>query len=73
MSGSAHTNSIESIWALLKRQIFGIHHVVSPKHLHRYLGEMTWRYNRREDGEGARLNALLASAGGRLTYKSLIA
>lgn len=27
-----HTNGIESVWALLKRQIIGIHHVVSPKH-----------------------------------------
>jgi len=73
VSGRAHTNSIESVWALLKRQIFGIHHVVSPKHLHRYLGEMTWRYNRRADGEGSRLNSLLECTNGRLTYKGLIA
>lgn len=26
-----HTNSIESAWALLKRQFIGIHHYVSPK------------------------------------------
>src|ERR1700722_12125376 len=31
--GDAHTNSIESIWALLKRQIIGTHHWVSSKHL----------------------------------------
>jgi hypothetical protein len=34
------------MWALLKRQIFGIHHWVSPKHLHRYVGEMSYRVNR---------------------------
>jgi hypothetical protein len=43
-----HTNGIEGAWSLIKRQIYGIHHWVSPKHLDRYLSEMTWRYNRRD-------------------------
>lgn len=66
-----HTNGIESVWALFKRQIIGTHHWLSPKHLHRYLGEMTWRFNLREMGEGDRVNALLAQTAGRLTYKAL--
>jgi transposase-like protein len=69
----AHTNSIESVWALLKRQIIGIHHWVSPKHLFRYVDEMSWRYNRRGVAEGARVDALIAGSDGRLTYKALIA
>ncbi len=73
VSGAFHTNSIEGFWSLLKRQIIGIHHFVSPKHLNRYVGEVTWRFNLRDIGEGARVNALLASANGRLTYKALIA
>jgi|SRR5690606_5346352 len=36
-----HTNGIESVWALFKRQIVGTHHYLSRKHLSRYLGEMT--------------------------------
>lgn len=68
-----HTNSIESVWALLKRQIIGIHHWVSPKHLDRYVGEMRWRFNAREMREGDRFNALIEQAAGRLTYKELIA
>lgn len=68
-----HTNTIESVWALLKRQIIGIHHWVSPKHLQRYVDEMTWRVNRRDMGEGARVNDLFACVEGRLTYKALIA
>lgn len=68
-----HTNGIESVWALFKRQIIGIHHWLSPKHLDRYLGEMTWRFNLREMEEGERVNALLAQTTGRLTYKALIA
>jgi transposase-like protein len=68
-----HTNGIESVWALFKRQIIGAHHYLSPKHLSRYLGEMTWRFNRRSFGEGERVNALLEQTNGRLTYKALIA
>ena len=68
-----HTNGIESVWALFKRQIVGTHHYLSPKHLSRYLDEMTWRFNLRSIGEGERVNALLDQASGRLTYKALIA
>lgn len=68
-----HTNTIEGAWSLLKRQIVGIHHFVSGKHLSRYVAEATWRYNRRKAGEGARLDSLIAEAAGRLTYKALIA
>ena len=64
-----HTNGIESVWALFKRQIVGTHHFLSPKHLNAYLGEMTWRYNLRKISEGDRVNALLAQAAGRLTNK----
>lgn len=71
--GDAHTNSIESVWALLKRQIIGIHHWISPKHLDRYVGEMTWRFNRRDMRTADRMNDLFACIEGRLTYKALIA
>lgn len=68
-----HTNGIEGVWSHFKRQIIGTHHWLSPKHLSRYLGEMTWRYNLRNMGEGARVNALLAQTAGRLRYAELIA
>lgn len=68
------TNGIGSVWALLKRQITGIHHYVSPKHFSRYFDEMTWRFNRRDQEEGQRLNSLLVAADGRrLTYRTLVA
>jgi transposase-like protein len=73
VDGRAHTNSIEGAWSLLKRQIYGVHHWVSSKHLSRYVDEMAWRYNRREMAEGGRVNALIAQADGRLTYRALIA
>ena len=67
------TNSVEGVWSLLKRQILGIHHFVSDKHLSRYVSEVTWRFNRRTSGEGARLDNLIAGSAGRLTYRALIA
>jgi transposase-like protein len=72
--GGAHTNTIEGFWSLFKRQVYGIHHWVSEKHLDRYVNEATWRYNRRAASEGGRVNSLLASANGkRLRYQDLIA
>jgi len=74
VNGNHHTNSIEGYWSLLKRQIVGIHHWVSPKHLDRYVDEMTWRFNRRNQEDGDRLNSLIAfTSERRLTYKELIA
>ena len=67
------TNAVESLWALFKRQYHGTHHWISPKHLDRYIIEMTYRLNRRLMGEGERVNSLLENASGRLTYKDLIA
>jgi transposase-like protein len=71
--GQFHTNSIEGVWSMLKRQIIGTHHWVSPKHLGRYVTEMTYRMNRRDLARGLRMNDLLAGAEGPLPYKMLIA
>jgi len=68
-----HTNGIEGAWSHFKRQVYGIHHWISAKHVDRYLDEFTWRWNLREMEEGARVNALLGRVTGRLTYKALIA
>jgi transposase-like protein len=70
--GDAHTNTIESVWALLKRQIVGTHHWVSPKHLQQYVSEMAWRMNRRALSPQDRINELFAAVEGRLTYSALI-
>jgi transposase-like protein len=72
-AGIIHTQTAESVWALLKRQIFGIHHWVSSKHLSKYLDEMTWRFNHRDMRPAPRMNDLFACIEGRLPYKVLIA
>ena len=43
--GDVHTNSIEAVWAVLKRSITGTWHHVSPKHLERYVNAATFRLN----------------------------
>ena len=74
--GNASTNSIESVWAVLKRGLHGVYHQASAKHLGRYVDEFTFRLN---DGNVkihtlARLDSFVdAVAGKRLTYKRLIA
>lgn len=47
--GKVHTNTIESVWSLLKRSIMGSYHKVSVKHLDAYLDELEWRFNNRNN------------------------
>jgi transposase-like protein len=66
-----HTNNMEGYWSILKRQIDGIHHSVSPKHLHRYCDESTFRFNNRKVFQDERFAQALANCDGRLQYKEL--
>lgn len=43
-----NTNSIESFWAIIKRQIIGQHHQVSLKYLPKYVAEAVFKYNNRK-------------------------
>ena len=47
--GDVHTNSVEGVWSLFKRSIVGAFHKISTKHIDRYLEEMEWRYNNRNN------------------------
>jgi transposase-like protein len=47
--GEFHTNSIENVWSLLKRSIVGSYHKISTKHLERYLDELEWKFNNRNN------------------------
>jgi len=40
-----HINGVESVWAVLKRGLYGVWHHASRKHLHRYVNEATFRLN----------------------------
>ena len=43
VDGMAHTNGIESVWAMVKRGYDGIYHHMSEQQLHRYLYEFGGR------------------------------
>lgn len=75
VNGQAHTNGIESVWAVLKRGYNGVYHNWSVKHMQRYINEFTFRLNEGDCKRDTidRMNDLLRQATGkRLTYQSLI-
>jgi transposase-like protein len=68
------TNSIESVFAVLKRGLIGVYHHASPKHLGRYVDEFAFRLNEGnvKNHTLTRLDAFVDGvAGKRLTYKVL--
>ena len=73
VNGMAHTNGIESFWALLKRGYHGTYHHMSPKHLDRYVAEFSGRHNIRNRDTIDQMQSIVASmVGKRLMYRELI-
>jgi len=65
-----HTNTVEGLFALLKRAVYGQFHNVSAAHLHRYLAEADFKYNTRSLADAERAAELLRGAKGkRLFYR----
>ena len=70
--GIFHTNSVEGFFSHLKRGLIGIYHHASPKHLHRYCNEFSFRYNTRKCKEVERFDIALKQSFVRLRYSDLI-
>ena len=68
------TNSIESVWAVLKRGYKGVYHHWNPKNAHRYVNKFVLRMNEGNvhNPTMVRLRHIIRNAvGKRLTYKEL--
>ena len=74
VKGMAHTNGVESFWAMLKRGYYGVYHKMSPKHLQRYVNEFAGRHNLRDmDTLDQMVSVVCGMVGKRLMYRDLTA
>ncbi len=74
VKGMAHTNGIESFWAMLKRAHGGTFHKISPKHLQRYVSEFAGKHNIRESDTLFQMHDTVAGLiGQRLLWRHLVA
>ena len=74
VNGMAHTNGIESFWAMLKRGYIGTYHHFSVKHLSRYVNEFAGRANIRDHGTLTQMMILAAGmVGKRMRWQDLVA
>lgn len=73
--GIVHTNTIENVFSVFKRGMIGVYQHCGEAHLHRYLAEFDFRYNRRaalKVSDTERHDQLLAMIEGkRLTYRRI--
>jgi transposase-like protein len=72
VNGQASTNGVESFWALLKRGYYGTYHIMSARHLPRYVDEFAARHNASDLSTKEQMEETLsASVGKTLPYKEL--
>ncbi len=68
-----HSNTIESVFSLIRRGVMGTWHSISRKHLPNYLDEFTFRWNTRKMDDGERVAAAIKQVDGkRLEYRESV-
>ena len=76
VNGMAHTNGIESVWAVMKRGYNGVYHNWSRKHTSAYVDEFTFRLNEGScqiDTEDRLASLFGAMVGKKITFVELTA
>jgi hypothetical protein len=73
--GEIHTNTVENVFSVFKRGMKGVYQHCGEAHLHRYLAEFDFRYNRRTalgvtDTERTE-DLVRGTSGKRLTYRPI--
>jgi transposase-like protein len=72
---TVHSNTVENVFSVLKRGVHGVYQHCGESHLHRYLAEFEFRYNRRTAlgwNDQMRVNSIAEGIEGkRLTYQRL--
>ncbi len=71
VDGDVTTNSIESIWALVKRSYRGVFHFWAPKNTQRYMNEILFRINQKGPIVESIRATIRGAEGRRLTYEEL--
>jgi hypothetical protein len=68
-----HSNTVESVFSLIKRGVMGTFHSVSRKHLPNYLNEFEFRWNTRKLSDGERVSRAIKQVDGkRLEYRQSV-
>lgn len=70
--GDMHANSIEGVWSLFEGSIVESFHQISEKHLDRYIEEMEWRFNNRNNPHMFRDTVKRILATDPLRYRKLV-
>lgn len=70
--GEVHTNTVESVWSLLKRGVIGTYHQLSMKRLDAYLDELEHRFNNRSNQFLFRDTLLKLVKAEKLPYSELV-
>ncbi len=60
-----HSNTIESVFSLIKRGVMGTFHSVSRKHIPNYLNEFEFRWNTRKLNDGDRISRAVKQVEGK--------